>query len=354
MYVCLPVSDRQLSRPTGARRIASGIVLTALLPALALAQAPPPAAFPGAAPPTGPPAEILRFVAEPMEIQPGESALLRWEAINTFSLILAPNVGAVATRGTMRVSPEVSTTYVLTATGTGGARSGTLTVTVAGTTPPAAQAVGAERSPAEAPADLPIPRFADGRPDLSGLYIGGRDIRLVESVRLRPGAEPFRIDAGENDLGVGVDCLPPGVPGATLMPFPLQIVHKPDVLAIMYEAYHLFRIIPIGREHSEYLDPAWMGHSVARWDGDTLVVEVVGFNDRTVVAGHRHTEAMRVVERYRRTSYDAISYEATVEDPNVFAAPIRYAGELTLRPEWEIGEYVCLENNKDYDALFGD
>jgi hypothetical protein len=352
MCVCLPVFDRRWRgvRPS-ARRSAAGLLLFALLPALTSAQSPPPAAFPGAAPPTGPEAQILRFVAEPSEVRPGDTALLRWEAINTFSLNLAPDVGAVATRGTLRVSPEVTTTYVLTATGTGGARSGTLTVTVTGTTPTATAASGADQATG---ADSPIPRFADGRPDLSGLYIGGRDIRLVDDVVLLAGAERFRVATDENDLGVGVECLPPGVPGATLMPFPLQIVHKPDVLAIMYEAYHLFRIIPVGREHSEYLDPAWMGHSVAYWDDDTLVVEVIGFNDRTLVAGHRHTEAMRVIERYQRTSYETIRYEATVEDPNVFAAPIRYAGDLTLRPEWEIGEYVCLENNKDYDALFGD
>ncbi len=178
-------------------------------------------------------------------------------------------------------------------------------------------------------------------------------MRLVGEIRLKPGAEPFRVvEATERDAGTGDDCLPPGVPAATTLPFPFQIVHTPDVLAIMYEAYHQFRIAPIGREHADYLAPAWMGHSVARWDGDTLVVDVRGFNDRTVIAGHRHTEALRVVERYRRTSLDTIEYSAEVEDPNVFAAPLRYAGTLTLHPEWEIGEYVCTENNQDYDELF--
>jgi hypothetical protein len=97
-----------------------------------------------------------------------------------------------------------------------------------------------------------------------------------------------------------------------------------------------------------------MGHSVADWDGDTLVVDVRGFNDRTVVAGHRHTEALRVIERYRRTAYETIEYSAQVEDPNVFAAPLRYEGTLTLHPEWEIGEYVCTENNQNYGELFED
>jgi hypothetical protein len=97
-----------------------------------------------------------------------------------------------------------------------------------------------------------------------------------------------------------------------------------------------------------------MGHSVAHWEGDTLVVDVRGFNDKTVVAGHRHTEDLRVVERYRRSAFATIEYEALVEDPNVFAAPLRFAGTLTLHPEWEIGEYVCTENDQDYEALFQD
>ena len=95
-----------------------------------------------------------------------------------------------------------------------------------------------------------------------------------------------------------------------------------------------------------------MGHSVAHWDGDTLVVDVRGFNDRTVVAGYRHTEDLRVSERYTRRSYDTIQYDAYITDPTVFAEPVHYSGTLTLHPEWEIGEYVCAENNQDYDELF--
>jgi hypothetical protein len=312
----------------------------------ALAQAPP-ANFPGT-PPPGPPAIIRALAAEPSAIEAGESTTLRWEALNAYSLALEPGVGAVATRGAERVSPAVTTTYTLTAVGSGGPTMRAVTVTVAGT-------IAAEPAPAVAAAPATaIPRLSDGKPDLSGLYIAERNLRLVGNVTLVPGAEAFRVAAQERDVGTGADCLPPGVPAATMLPFPLQLVHTADVLAILYEAYHQFRIVPIGREHAEYLAPAWMGHSVARWDGDTLVVDVRGFNDRTLIAGHGHTEAMRVTERYRRTAYETIDYEAIVEDPDVFAAPLRYAGTLRLHPEWEIGEYVCNENNQDYDELFED
>jgi hypothetical protein len=318
--------------------------------AFSFAQAPPPAGFPGTPPPS-PPVVIREFSAEPATIQagPARDALLRWEVSNAYSLAIEPGIGVVATRGTRRVAPASTTTYTLTASGPGGDTTRTVTVAVLGTT-----AATAAPSPAT-PSATAIPRLANGKPDLSGVFSADRNVRLVDEPKTRPGAESFRVvETEERDAGTGADCLPPGVPAATMLPFPLQIVHTPDTLAILYEAYHQFRIAAIGREHAEYLAPAWMGHSVARWDGDTLVVDVRGFNDRTVIAGHRHTEDLRVTERYRRTAYETIEYEALVEDPNVFAAPVRYAGTLTLHPEWEIGEYVCAENNQDYDELFED
>jgi hypothetical protein len=310
------------------------------------AQAPPPAGFPGTPPPS-PPAIIREFTVQPTIVEAGASATLRWEALNAYSLTIQPALGPVATRGSRRITPNATTTYTLEATGADGVARRTVTVVVAGNSrAPTAAAGGESRRP------LAIPRLADGRTDLSGLYIAERDLRLRNGVTLKPGAESFRVPAQEGDLGSGVACLPPGVPQATMLPFPLQIVHKPDLLVILYEAFHQFRLVPVGTEHAEYLAPAFMGHSVARWDGDTLVVDVRGFNDKTVIAGHRHTEDLRVTERYRRTGYETIEYEALVEDPNVFAAPLRFAGTLTLHPEWEIGEYVCTENDQDYDALF--
>lgn len=310
----------------------------------AFAQAPPPAGFPGTPPPS-PPAIIRELSAEPAAIGPGESTTLRWDALNAYSLTLEPEVGTVATRGARTVSPAATTTYTLTATGPAGETTRAITVTVAGTV--------ASTSQDAIRGTTAIPRLPDGKPDLSGLYIAERNVRLIGEVKLVNGAEGFRVAAAtERDAGTGADCLPPGVPAATMLPFPFQIVHRTDVVAILYEAYHQFRIAPVGKEHAEYLAPAWMGHSVARWDGDTLVIDVRGFNDRTVIAGHRHTEDLRVVEHYRRTAYDTIAYDAYVSDPNVFAEALHYSGTLTLHPEWEIGEYVCAENNQDYDELF--
>ena len=348
-------------RPNPRRRGAAALVAAAAAAALAITvsavgQAPPPQGFPGEAPP-GPPAQILSFTAEPTAIEAGAPVTLRWAVVNAYSLDLEPGVGTVATRDKITLMPTATTTYTLTVTGTGGTTAASVMVDVSGggaAAPAATAAAPVTRGEAAvgASAQSRLPRLTDGKPDLSGIYLGGRDIHMVGEVRVRPGAESFRVPVDETDLGQGAQCLPPGVPAATMVPYPLQIVQKPDVVVILYEAYNLFRIIPVGRDHPEDLDPTWMGNSVAHWDGDTLVVDVEGFNDKTRVAGFRHTEAMHVVERYERTDSGAIRYTARVEDPNVFATPLEYAGDLAPHPEWEIGEYVCAENNKDYSELF--
>src|SRR5688572_25964809 len=152
-------------------------VLLLWLASPALAQAPPPANFPGT-PPPAPPAIIRDLTAEPAAIDPGESTTLRWEALNAYSLTMEPGVGTVATRGARQVAPSVTTTYRLTALGSGGPTSRTVTVTVAGTEPRAGAPAGASAQ------DRPIPRLSDGKPDLSGLYIAERNLRLVGAVTL--------------------------------------------------------------------------------------------------------------------------------------------------------------------------
>jgi len=327
-----------------AARGALGLVVGALILPAVCAQAPPsPSGFPGAAP-RGAPALIRALKGEPATIEPGQAATLHWEVLNAYSVSIAPDPGKVALRGTQRVMPGATTTYTLTATGAGGEVTRAVTVTVRGTTAAAPTAV-LKHEP-------PVPKLADGKPDLSGLYMAEKGVRLVGAVQPAPGAEKFRVETRADDLGTGIQCLPPGVPAAAMLPFPLEIVHTPQTFVVMYEAYHQFRIAPVGGEHAEYLAPAYMGHSVARWDGDTLVVDVRGFNAKTVIAGYRHTEDLRVVERFRRTAFGAIAYEATVTDPHVFAAPLKFAGTFELHPEWELGEYVCTENNQDYDTLF--
>jgi hypothetical protein len=252
----------------------------------------------------------------------------------------------VPTRGSRTVSPSSTITYTLTATGRAGSDKKTVTITVAGTIP-----VAPENPSATAAVGNPIPMTPEGKPDLSGVYIAGFDIRPTGKVTLKPGAEKYNVGM---DYGgdLGEHCLPPGVPGATQQPYPMQIVQTPTQVIFLYEAYHLFRVVPLDKPHPSDLDPTWLGNSVGHWDGDTLVVDVTAFNDKTAVGVYRHTTAYHVVERYRRTSYDKIHYEATISDPNVFAEPWTEAGTLTLHPEWDLQEYICEENNHNYKELF--
>ena len=166
------------------------------------------------------------------------------------------------------------------------------TVTVAGTTPVPAE---------QAEATKPLPRLADGKPDLTGIYnpasfsqmFGGRVTRGQNDpivAKLKPGAEKYKVVRGPEDTGQFSDCMPTAVPNSYFVPYQWQIVHSKDYVVIMYEYPHLFRAIPIASatnpaEHPADPDPTWAGNSVAHWEGNTLVVDVIGFNDKTELPG---------------------------------------------------------------------
>jgi hypothetical protein len=221
----------------------------------------------------------------------------------------------------------------------------------------------------------PVPRTADGKPDLSGIWIAGGIALLfgeAEADRIRkadiaagrpapPPREPppYKPEAEAKRQQYlarrGVDdpmarCLLTGVPRITVRPLPFEIVQLTDRVIILYEIHHAFRIIPTdGRPHPDDLEPSYLGDSVARWEGDTLVVDVTGFNDKTWLAGVGtiHSEKLRVTERYRRDTFETIVYDVTMEDPEVFTKPWRQQEIFRLRPNERIREYECIENNED-------
>ena len=133
--------------------------------------------------------------------------------------------------------------------------------------------------------------------------------------------------------------------------FPQQIVQTPTQIVDPVRVHDTFRVIPLDVQHPDDLIPSYMGNSVAQWDGDTLVVDVIGFNDKTWLAGTGtfHSEALHVVERYTRVSKDRIDYEVTMEDPNVLTKPWRLTSSLMLREGTRVQEYICAENNLDPD-----
>jgi hypothetical protein len=309
--------------------------------------------------PVGPSAKVLNFTASAASVGSGEPVTLTWEVVNADRIELDQGIGIVATRDSRTVMPSVTTTYTLIARGANGTGSDTRTVTVAVTGAPRAAKTAPEGGAAgrpvvsEATMRGPAPRMPDGKPDLNGLYIAPyHSVKSIDEIKLKPGAEKFKVGP-EYTFSLGEVCLPRGVPDTIGEPYPIQIVQTPTQVVILYEAGGYFRVIPTdGRDHPKDLDPTWMGNSVGRWEGDTLVVDVIGVNDKVGVGEYRHTTGYHLVERFERTRYDTLQYSAKIDDPNVFATPWTEVGTFTLHPEWDIQEYICEENNHDYKKLF--
>ena len=224
----------------------------------------------------------------------------------------------------------------------------------------------------------PAPRLPDGHPDFSGLWerpytpdmtAYGRNQTPDQSLPdepLKPGgragarptkALPFtpagkaawdKYDAANGDYTGS--CMPFGLTRSVNSPDPLQIMQNSQYLGLLFEQNTWFHTVRIGGEHAKNLTPTWFGDSVGKWDGDTLVIDTIGFNGRTRLDtnGHPHSAQMHVIERYSRPDYGHINYEITIDDPVTYTKPWKNMRVFTLRPDWQIMEYSCEENNKDF------
>jgi hypothetical protein len=155
-----------------------------------------------------------------------------------------------------------------------------------------------------------------------------------------------------NPTTVGaVGCFPPGVPRIYLQPFPLEVIQTPGRVILFYEFSHLVRqIFTDGRKHNTDLGPTWMGDSIGAWDGDSLVVDTIGFNDKTWLdrVGHPHSEDLHVVEQIRRPDHETLQIAVTIEDPKAYTKPASATLTYKLRPTWNISEMIC-EDNVNFD-----
>ena len=157
-------------------------------------------------------------------------------------------------------------------------------------------------------------------------------------------------------------CLPPGGPRLMATPYPMEIVQLPEqkrILMIFEGATHIWREIYMdGRPHpqGDGLNPTYLGHSVGRWEGDTLVVDIVGFNEQTWIDyyGHPHTDMLHVVEKYSRPNRNVLHYEATFDDPGAYTKPFTVRWNINWNPTGELTEYICQENNKYLQRLTDD
>jgi hypothetical protein len=209
----------------------------------------------------------------------------------------------------------------------------------------------------------PAPRLPDGKPDLSGVWepSAPRWLRNL-AADLKPEDVPFQPWARtlyeERAAGLhwkdepDANCLPQGVPKILVAPAPWRVVQTPGYIVFVHEAFNLWRqVFTDGRELaiSEDTTPTWMGYSVGKWDGDTLVVETRGFNGKVWLdqLGKPSTEALHVTERFKRPNFGNMDIEITIDDPKAYTRPWTVTVEVGLLPATDLMEFICLENEKD-------
>jgi hypothetical protein len=211
-------------------------------------------------------------------------------------------------------------------------------------------------------------------PDLSGLWSRLRDAAVPR------GYEMFILDFGKSDSPMtpwaaakfkvtnamyhGDDpstvladpvfqCFPPGVPRIYLFNFPVQIVQIPGQVLMLFEYDHFIRrIYTDGRPHDSEQGPLWMGDSIGKWEGDTLVVDTANFNDKTFIdrVGRPHTDALHVVERMRRIDRDFLEIAFTIDDPKAYTKPWGAKLIFESKPTWKVLEQIC-EDNASFAGL---
>lgn len=215
----------------------------------------------------------------------------------------------------------------------------------------------------------------DGKPNLAGIWQAEAEPRgpglfgLGESPNskyfrdflsdFKPGEEPLTPagaellrqhgQAGPNG-NPSLNCLPDGVPHGDLLPEPFKIIQTPGEVLVLYEVETTFRqIFTDGRKQLVDPAPSWMGYSVGKWEGDTLVVDTMGFNNLSWLdaRGHGHSEDMRVEERFHRRDYGHMDMTVTVTDPKVFTKPVTINFTEGLLPDTDLLEHYCLEDEKD-------
>ena len=228
------------------------------------------------------------------------------------------------------------------------------------------------------------PRASNGKPDLSGIWqaegapfkelikyvpdngvngVGESDPSLYffnvladfkpEEAPLLPGAVVARRQQAEAAAKSGPPslCLPTTpLSMAEVSPSPFKIVQTPGLILVLYEADTVFRQIYLdGRKHPNDPQPSWLGYSVGRWDGDSLVVDAVGFTDRSPldIIGHTHSDAMRLNERFHRRDFGHMDVQITIDDPKTYTRPFTYKFTDRLLPDTDLIESFCTENEKD-------
>jgi hypothetical protein len=248
---------------------------------------------------------------------------------------------------------------------------------MAAPSPGSAQDRGAGKTDGKAAPQVvhrPIPRQADGKPDLTGTWQAGGVSITGEAgapplhplppidphpIKREPLAYKPEFEARRKAFTTLDDptlrCLLPGVPRIQTQPMPMEIVQTPKEVVILYEAFRAWRRVPINNQlqHPKDLTPTWMGDAVGRWEDDTFVVDTTGFNDKSWIGGNGtiHSDQMHVVERYTLNNDGSMSWEAKVEDPVMLTKPYVTGAIFRTPVDVRVEEYECIENNPDPEHM---
>jgi hypothetical protein len=205
----------------------------------------------------------------------------------------------------------------------------------------------------------PAPRMANGKPDFSGLWRTDNSTsaevgKAMDAIKPQPWAAILAKKRKEELFkdAPGVLCLPPG----PLVDLGVgRVVQTPNLLLMLFDGTLYREVFLDGRDLPKDPNPDWMGYSTGHWDGDTLVVESIGFNDRTWLdnEGHPHTEALRVTERFRRPDFGHLDVVKTLADPGALLEPWTVPFKFEFDADTEPIEYVCNENERDHQHLVG-
>ena len=227
-----------------------------------------------------------------------------------------------------------------------------------------AAAVFGQHQPSKADLDRPIPRTPDGKPGFSGVW---QHPYVPDMSQNRgtdqngPGKLPFSAKGEDNFKNYDVSkfdytghCLPFGLlRSVNVGGYPIQIVQNPKYLVMLFEQNTWFHVVYMdGRPHPKTFDnPTWFGHSIGRYDGDTLVIDTVGFNGLTRLdtIGHPHSDKMHVIQKFTYQGPNYIAYEVTVDDAVMYTKPWTNSRTFwRMEPGEELIEYSCEENNRDF------
>jgi hypothetical protein len=217
----------------------------------------------------------------------------------------------------------------------------------------------------------PAPKQADGHPDLSGLWLGDQwgpagkrpdppNAPRAAPPPMFPWAQKVFDERRANSIKDDPEarCMPQGVPKATTLPYPVEILHAPGKTVMLYEMYSLRReVFSDGRElPKEFINPSWMGYSVGKWEGDEFVVTTAGINDQVWnidLAGHPHSDALKVTERFRRVDFGHMDIQVTIDDAKTYMRPwVMPVMRYTMLPDTDLLEFVC-EKNIDPQHMVG-